>query len=852
MTSQLLKQCFLMTLLAAGVAMVGCTTPGDAKPAEEAVVEVAPVISPEEIAAPEIGKCTRAVNILLAKGEYERAREAIWRFTDRTACPEANELIKEARNKLMTEVVNVRQWLEVEKQVLDTVTPLLKDKKYAQVRAYLDTVKPIRTYTVLFDQRVDGVAKAMAAMGIPEEGIDPICAAAREMIAAAFISSGERYDSTKTVEEADDASYRAAVENLRKTLVKYDCPEAKADEIVATFDQGIIPLIEKHCITERMSTSLAQLGTTEFNVKLEALRAKILAQVTEAETLALAEALEKAMREQNWEAARRYAVAMGTAEPLVNVLVAKVRAAIEAGDWEAARAIIRDEPRVGNVDVDLVIYALRIGLLNSEVNPAQCAALLEQMNGRYKAFIAKGDLEGCKKWLETSPVVVDDYPKIIAALQAAAETMGALGIDTAMTQEKIAAAQQELQAILDRREGSFAETKTFDLTELEKALAALEEAILDQTMNEPLAKEKAEILRAFAKSQENPTPKSMTTHEMNLALLTQWELLKQDLAAAIAKAELEKLANAYKAQLAAMDAEVSFDTQIAIAEDGILRGLANRSEGLHAVLGEYARAFRLLKADAELTADQKQTLLVGAAWLNQPQVVTWALDLGAEIDTPAARDTLERPAILVAIQTGNISLIRTLIDAGAAMNAMDADQNTVLHYAARLGSLDLIKVALKSNDVNAVNRMGQSALFIPAAFNRLAHVNLLLAEEADPTIADCNGMTAFDVACDTKSLLVLDPLVEAGAPMSMAAFCRAVRVDGLALAQWFVAHGADVNAEGVMNAAAMSRDADNAPATYNYLVSQGGIPVALPEPVVEVVEEAPVLPPPPPAKGCCH
>ncbi len=844
----------MMTLLASGVAVAGCTsTPPVETPAAAPVVEQV-TVSPEDIAAPHIDKCTKAVNILVAQGNYERAREALWRFTQRTDNDAANALIKQAREKLMTEVVNVRQWIELEKVILDKVTPLVQAQKYAEVRAYLDTVKPIRTYTVLFDQRVDGVASALKAMGIPEEGIDPICAKARELIAAAFISKGERYETSSATEKSDEAPYKAALEALYNTLVKYDCPKAEANNIVTTFSAGIVPLIEKYCITERTSTSLVQLGTTELNVKLEALRTKILTQITAGETEAQAAALAAALREARWEEARRLAIATGNAEPIIRVLLAKVRAAVAAGDWEAARAAIRDEARVGNDGIDVLVYAVRIGLLNSEVNPAQCDALLAKMDAQYASYIEKGDLAGCAKWLETSPVVVDDYPKIIAALQAASDTMAALGIDAGATKDSIAAVQQELQAILDARAGSFAEARTFDLTELEKKLAALEAAIMDQTMNAELAKEKATLLLAFAKSQENPTPAMLTTYAMNQALLAKQEALKTALAAEVTKAELAAAAQAYKLQLEAMDKEVSFNTQIAIAEDAILRGLSNRSEGMHPVLGEYARAFRLLRDGAELTDDQKQSVLTGAAWLNQPQVVTWALDLGAEMDTPAARDVLARPAVLIAIQTGNLAIVRTLADAGAAMDVADSEKNCVLHYAARLGSLDLIALALKTNDVNAVNDLGQTALFIPASFNRLAHVKQLLAAGADATITDVNGMTAFDVACDAKSLLVLDALVDAGAPMSLDAFCRGARADSVALAQWFIDHGADVNAEGVMAAAACARDIDNAPTTYNYLVSQGGIPVALPEPVVEVVEPLPPLPPPPPAKKgrCCR
>ncbi len=856
-------------------------------------------LSAEEIAAEKIDRLTKGVNGFIAKSEYEKAREAIWRFPKENLSEKALKIINEAREDLIKDVVNVKHWLELEKQITDKVDPLMAEKKYAEVRAYLETVKPIRTYTILFDKQVDAVAKVLIEMGLSKESLDPVCASTRKMIAAAFEQMGEKYDDSKYLEFKKSftgaEAYNASVKELWDTLVKYDCSHEKANEIVSNLRKMVGELIEQNYLKDTASESLVQtlvsLGTTQFNVKLEELRKGILEKVSAGEAEAAFTAaresydqavkeLEQALKENQFadiyqlvdrieelktglqEAAKKAGKKLEDkfvsreellarvdkchAEFLTQELVRKVRACVSAKDWEGARAVVRDEPRIGRDGLDMAIYAIRAGLLNTLVNPVQCKEIISGMDEKFAEFLKNKDFNGCADWLKGSFVVVDDYDKILSSLKNAAQIMESLGMETDVSQKKMEDVRKQLQDILDKRAGCFKETDKRDYSELSAELGSLESAIIDQTLNIPLAAGCTNNLMQFAVAWFGRDPESMTTCEMNQKILAKIAEYRSDLNDSVEKARIEAALAERRKLIEDMDREVGFDTQISVAEEAIKRGLylsekgfaqPALSQGFHPVLGEYARIFRLMKPEVELTAAQKQTLLVAGAWLNQPAVVEWALKLGAKVNEPAARDILARPAILAAIRAGNLELVRTLMKAGAAMNVADAKKNTVLHYAARIGSLDLINIAVKDNDVNAKNAEGRTALFAPAELNRLPQVKALLAAKADATVADNGGYTAFDAACAAKSMLVLDALIEGGAPVSAGAFVRAARSDELALVQWFVAHGVDVNAEGVMAAAAEARNAGNL-STYNYLVGQGGMPVAAPVKPVVVVPPA--------------
>ena len=76
----------------------------------------------------------------------------------------------------------------------------------------------------------------------------------------------------------------------------------------------------------------------------------------------------------------------------------------------------------------------------------------------------------------------------------------------------------------------------------------------------------------------------------------------------------------------------------------------------------------------------------------------------------------------------------------------------------------------------------------------------------------------MDAACLAGSRDVLDVLADAGAKYGPAQLALAAKMDHLAVAQWLVGKGVDVNAPGVMASCVRKS------ATKRYLVGEGGLP----------------------------
>ena len=329
---------------------------------------------------------------------------------------------------------------------------------------------------------------------------------------------------------------------------------------------------------------------------------------------------------------------------------------------------------------------------------------------------------------------------------------------------------------------------------------------------------KAEILALISK-----TPDPMTTWEMNEALAARLRGYVEATAALVVERDAENAAAAYAKLLEEIDAEVSFDSQIAMAEDAIAKQLGIKCPDAHlkvnALLGEYARTMRLLKLGKALDAGQKTVMLLGGAYLDQSAVIDRALELGADINGTSSRDPLARTAVLVAIQQGHNSLLKHLASANAALGVSDANGDTALHYAVTRGNLAVVKAMLAKNDVNAANKVGETALFIAARKNQAALVEALIAAKADVNAVNAAKASVMDAACLAGSRDVLDALDAAGAAYGPAQLAIAAAKDHIAVAQWLVGKGVDVNAPGVMQAAVCKS------ATKRYLVHEGGLPV---------------------------
>lgn len=734
-----------------------------------------------------IQRMKNTVKSLIAQKEFEKAREILWRIQP-TDCVAVNAKVDAARVELMNTEINVTEWESLHKTIVERMDALLREEKLDEASKYIAGIPEIRTYTSLFDKQIDVVCGTLIALGIPSLELAPVTDQVRALIAKILADATEDYEESSEPEDRPDFSrYMSEVNKLRTLLVRYGCSEGDADKVIKTMKEGFAPLISQYCLrkTAPAVQKLVGLGTTQVNVKLNALRAEYTEKITQ-------QIVAKALQEKNFKQARQLAMRNRQANTLIQLLIAEVRFHIENKDWDAARATIRDFERVGDSGVDAAVFAVRIGLLNSEVNPAQCADILRKMDARYSELVGAQQFEEAYRWLVELAPVRDDYPRIFASLAEIEQVVLAedalCPISSVLTETK-----EELSRILDRREGSYTEPNDALEKALEGLLKKLESSIEDQTLNTSLAKGQAERLKKWILAALKREP--MTTAEMNSIIADRREALLSQLVSklgpevALDQFDPSLRAFVYARLLKEMSVDVDFEAQIAVAENAMVA----KQTTLHAVLGEYAQVFRLLKLGKALTDEQKASLMVGAVYLDQPQVVRWACKMGANPSSPSVRDPLRRAPLLVAIQTGNTDLVQVLADVGAAPSATDARGETALHYAVRLGNRSVIRTMLVTNNVNTADNFGWTPIFIAAARNQAALVAFLIEQQANVMQKDKNGCTALDIACITGSRDVLPLLAEAGAPFSETDLAFAVCGDHLAIAQWLVNQGLDVN-----------------------------------------------------------
>ena len=102
--------------------------------------------------------------------------------------------------------------------------------------------------------------------------------------------------------------------------------------------------------------------------------------------------------------------------------------------------------------------------------------------------------------------------------------------------------------------------------------------------------------------------------------------------------------------------------------------------------------------------------------------------------------------IIPSLASGLVVCFELLRDAGANLEAVDADGHTPLHYAADVTSTKIMSLLVEAGvNVNAVDSDGYTALHI-AALGSADCVEVLLAAGADVNVRTNSGRTPFDYA----------------------------------------------------------------------------------------------------------
>jgi ankyrin repeat protein len=138
----------------------------------------------------------------------------------------------------------------------------------------------------------------------------------------------------------------------------------------------------------------------------------------------------------------------------------------------------------------------------------------------------------------------------------------------------------------------------------------------------------------------------------------------------------------------------------------------------------------------------------------------WVVVLGVA----AAAEAAEGETLADAAEQDNAALIRTLLDAGAEVNAAQVDGMTALHWAVYHNDPETAALLMRAGaDVNAVNRYGVPALSVAATNASENIVTLLLDAGANANAALSGGETVLMTAARTGSLGAVRALLAKGA-----------------------------------------------------------------------------------------
>ncbi|MBO5668062.1 MAG: ankyrin repeat domain-containing protein [Lentisphaeria bacterium] len=115
-----------------------------------------------------------------------------------------------------------------------------------------------------------------------------------------------------------------------------------------------------------------------------------------------------------------------------------------------------------------------------------------------------------------------------------------------------------------------------------------------------------------------------------------------------------------------------------------------------------------------------------------------------------AQDAKGRTEMHFAAKDGDLKTLKKLAEAGGDMKLTDAGKNTILHYAAESGKVEVMKFVLASGDINAANSAGETPLHIAAMHNHRGIVKFLLDREADPRRLTNEKKSAWTLAEDPE------------------------------------------------------------------------------------------------------
>ncbi|XP_055543762.1 uncharacterized protein LOC129729275 [Wyeomyia smithii] len=173
----------------------------------------------------------------------------------------------------------------------------------------------------------------------------------------------------------------------------------------------------------------------------------------------------------------------------------------------------------------------------------------------------------------------------------------------------------------------------------------------------------------------------------------------------------------------------------------------------------------LLERDENINATNSKgwTALHYAAEQGRVRTIQKLLTTGANVDATANNG--DTPLIVAAKSWCSASLpIDALLERTNNVNAANSEGWTALHYTAKAGNVKTIKKLLTTRaNVDAVTENGDTALMVATKFGRSNVIHTLLARDKNINAANSEGWTALHYAAKAGNVKTVRKLLTAGA-----------------------------------------------------------------------------------------
>ncbi len=112
-----------------------------------------------------------------------------------------------------------------------------------------------------------------------------------------------------------------------------------------------------------------------------------------------------------------------------------------------------------------------------------------------------------------------------------------------------------------------------------------------------------------------------------------------------------------------------------------------------------------------------------------------------------AKENKVTDGLIEAVKTIDLISLNVLLSEGADIDTVDAEGNTPLMIASKIGNPRMLRIILVHNpDVNAVNNIGETALMIAAENGQYSVVQQLIENGADVNAKNHAGLTALGLS----------------------------------------------------------------------------------------------------------